>query len=66
MFKCTRCNEITKAGESQNKVITERRPQKYESWIKRGKKKIMIKSEGWEIAKEVVVCKGCLQEGEAS
>lgn len=62
MFICQSCKAQSKAGEGQTKLVTDFRKKTYENLIKRGKKTFTVKSEGFEIVKEIAVCAPCAQK----
>ena len=58
MFYCQSCNELSQPTVGSNKLVTEIRPKVYENKVHN---KIKI-SNGWEIVKEITVCKTCYDE----
>jgi len=48
MFKCQQCGLNTEAGEKEHKKVIETRQKKYFNG-----------GSGWEIVKEITVCKAC-------
>ncbi len=63
MYKCKACGKQSSPGEGQSKRVTEVRRRSYENVITRGKKSFVIKSEGFEIVREVPVCSSCSKGG---
>lgn len=84
MFKCQKCNKISKSKERQYSFVIEKRKQIYTNYrvkVKgnRGKSKEItiykkpdekdkrikllktFKTSGWEIVKEIKVCKSCFK-----
>lgn len=61
MYRCQRCKSQSKVGEKQIKVTSETRKKTYENHIRKGKKVFTIKSEGFEIVKELKLCTACSQ-----
>lgn len=62
MFKCQKCNKLSKPKETQNKLLVESRNVSYNNIVKdKESKSRAITSSGWEIVKELTVCKKCLK-----
>ena len=62
MFKCERCNKISKPNEKLNKLITKTRPREYiNKYYKKGQEHIKV-TEGFEIEKEINLCERCYEE----
>jgi hypothetical protein len=62
MFYCGNCNKLTQPNESANHVVVNTRKKTYEN---RAKEKVLI-SEGFEIVKEILVCKECIKNFEVT
>ena len=52
MFRCQKCQQLTKPGESQRKMVVERRDKTY--ILPNGEI-----TEGWEIVREIFLCPSC-------
>lgn len=62
MFKCEKCNQISKPSEKLHKITTKTRPREYiNEYYKKGQK-IIKTTEGFEIEKEINVCEKCYEE----
>ncbi len=59
MFFCDSCGVLTKSRETANKIVTERRQKKYQNKKINNRDVFFIDTEGWEIVKEISVCKDC-------
>jgi hypothetical protein len=57
MFICGMCKTVTKAHEIQTKIVLERRPKTYPPQPHDNPG-----GQGWEIVREVGVCKKCVTE----
>ena len=56
MFKCHRCKKAIGPAIPPITIITETRPKVYRNYIEG---RDPIESKGWEIVKEIKVCKRC-------
>lgn len=65
MFKCQKCKQTTKPNEKLNKVVIATREKEYTNKFidKNGREQVKI-TNGFEIVKEICVCKKCLEEKE--
>ena len=59
MYKCQECGKISEPRETVNKLVTETRKKEYEFEVQKGRNTITKNSQGWEIVKEIEVCKEC-------
>jgi hypothetical protein len=59
MFKCQKCQQTTKPGETQEHIVVAKRDKIYYEVNRRGES--YEAGRGWEIAKEIVVCKKCYE-----
>lgn len=59
MYKCQACNVLSKENQSVNKLITEIRKKAYSNTVIAKKFKKEKVTNGWEIVKEIQVCKSC-------
>jgi len=59
MYKCQECGTVSLPKEQVNKLVTEMRKKEYEFEVQKGRNTITKNSQGWEIVKEIEVCKEC-------
>ncbi len=59
MFKCEKCERITRPGEKQHKKVVETREKIYKNEDKHGNIKT---SKGAEIVKEINICEECYEK----
>jgi hypothetical protein len=52
MYRCQKCNEVSKSGEGQHKVVTQTRPKQY-------LRDEFLVGEGTEIVTEMILCESC-------
>lgn len=62
MFRCEKCNKISKPREKMHKVITETREKVYENKIKTKNGESIKETFGTEIVKEISLCENCYKE----
>ncbi|MEM8607005.1 MAG: hypothetical protein AAGF92_07860 [Myxococcota bacterium] len=70
MFRCELCERVSQPGESQIKVIVERRPAEYPSRGKAQRSRVGRRSKfgddpggaGYEIVREKIACVACIDE----
>ena len=59
MYRCQKCNKNSKPGRELHKIVIETRPKEYKNIIKIKSRKRAKFSTGYEIVKEMGVCKRC-------
>lgn len=66
MYRCEKCNKLSKKGDKCNFLVTDKRPQKYyETYMRidRATRKktehTKMVGEGWETIQEIKVCNDC-------
>lgn len=62
MYKCGVCNSVVEAGAPAYKLVVEKRNKSYQNPSKKVKGEVKY-SKGWEIVKEVLVCRECFGKG---
>jgi len=60
MFRCEKCKKVSQIREKINNIVTEKRDKIYR--IDNGKD--VIEVQGWEIVKEINVCRECYDKRE--
>lgn len=59
-YKCQQCGYVAKDGERPFKKVVETRQRTYKTKTKFGREK---ESTGWEVVKEIIVCRNCMENG---
>ncbi|NVM34010.1 MAG: hypothetical protein HWN81_00340 [Candidatus Lokiarchaeota archaeon] len=57
MYKCKKCKNFTELGEKMEKIVVKTRNKIYTKINRRGHE--IEAGTGWEIVKEIEVCKAC-------